>query len=120
MSAAVVAVLAGAPLSEAVDIFVRTGLRQLVVVDALGCSAGILSQERVTTAWLAAGSRGVSRVHEVVSHPDMSVQADTPVQEVARLMRDCALDAVPVVGHDSRVIGIVTRTDLVGLVAGTS
>jgi len=101
-----------------VDTFVRTGLRHLVVVDATGRSAGILSQESVTTAWLAPATRRVSRVHELVSHPDTSVRADTTVQEVARLMRDCRLDAVPVVGHDGRLIGVVTRTDLVRLLAG--
>ena len=61
--------------------------------------------------------RGV-RVHEIVSHPDTSVHADTTVQEVAGLMRDSGLDAVPVVGHDGRLIGVVTRTDLVRLLAG--
>ena len=118
MSPAVVAVLAGSRLSEAVDTFVRTGLRHLVVVDATGRSAGILSQESVTTAWLAPATRRVSRVHEIVSHPDTSVHADTTVQEVAGLMRACRLDAVPVVGQDGRLIGVVTRTDLVRLLAG--
>ena len=69
MSSTVVAVLGGSRLSEAVDIFVRTGLRHLVVVDATGRSAGILSQESVTTAWLAPGSRRVSRVHEIGEPP---------------------------------------------------
>jgi len=118
MSSTVVAVRGGSRLSEAVDTFVRTGLRHLVVVDATGRSAGILSQETVTTAWLAPASRHVSRVHEMVSHPDTSVHADTTVQEVAGLMRDSGLDAVPVVGHDGRLIGVVTRTDLVRLLAG--
>jgi CBS domain-containing protein len=118
MSSTVVAVLGSSRLSEAVDIFVRTGLRHLVVVDATGRSAGILSQESVTTAWLAPGSRRVSRVHEMVSHPETFVRADTTVREVAGLMRDSGLDAVPVVGHDGRLIGVVTRTDLVRLLAG--
>jgi len=72
----------------------------------------------VTTAWLAPAVRRVSRVHEIVSHPDTSVHADTTVQEVAGLMRACRLDAVPVVGQDGRLIGVVTRTDLVRLLAG--
>ena len=118
MTSTVVAVMRGSRLSDAVDTFVRTGLRHLVVVDAKGRSAGILSREYVTTAWLAPASRRVSWVHEMVSHPDTSVHADTTVQEVAGLMRDSGLDAVPVVGHDDRLIGVVTRTDLVRLLAG--
>jgi CBS domain-containing protein len=118
MSSTVVAVLAGSRLSEAVDIFVRTGLRHLVVVDATGRSVGILPQESVTSAWLVPASRRASRVHELVSHPYTSVHADTSVQEVAGLMSDTGLDAVPVVGRDGRLIGVVTRTDLVRLLAG--
>ena len=118
MTSTVVAVMRGSRLSDAVDTFVRTGLRHLVVVDAKGRSAGILSREYVTTAWLAPASRRVSWVHEMVSHPDTSVHADTTVQEVAGLMRDSGLDAVPVVGHVVRLIGVVTRTDLVRLLAG--
>ena len=118
MTSTVVAVMRGSRLSDAVDTFVRTGLRHLVVVDAKGRSAGILSREYVTTAWLAPAPRRVSWVHEMVSHPDTSVHADTTVQEVAGLMRDSGLDAVPVVGHDDRLIGVVTRTDLVRLLAG--
>ena len=117
MSSTVVAVLGGSRLSDAVDTFVRTGLRHLVVVDAEGRSAGILSQERVTSAWLAPAPRRVSWVHEMVSHPDISVHGDTTVQEVAGLMRDSGLDAVPVVAPDRRLIGVVTRTDLVRLLA---
>ena len=46
------------------------------------------------------------------------MHADTTVQQVARLMWDTGLDAVPVVQPDNRLIGVVTRTDLVGLLAG--
>ena len=117
MSSAVVAVQSRCPVSEAVDTFVRTGLRHLVVVDAQGRSVGILSHERVTAAWLDPASPRVSRVHEVVSDPDTSVHADTTVHQVARLMWASGLDAVPVVGREGRLIGVVTRTDLVRLLA---
>lgn len=118
MSSTVVAVHGGSLVSDAVDTFVRTGLRHLVVVDAQGRSAGILSQERVTTAWLDPRSPRASRVHEIASFPDAVVRADAPVREVARLMADLGLDAVPVVGQQGRLVGVVTRTDLVGLLAG--
>jgi Mg/Co/Ni transporter MgtE len=88
------------------------------VVDREGCSVGILSQERASTAWLDPVARHASCVREIMGDPGTKVHADTTVQQVARLMWDTGLDAVPVVQPDDRLIGVVTRTDLVGLLAG--
>lgn len=38
---------------------------------------------------------------------------DTPLSEVAHLMRRCCLDALPVVGDGGQVVGLITKTDLV-------
>lgn len=118
MSSTVVAVQSSSLLSVAVDTFVTTGLHHLAVVDPEGCSVGMLSHERASTAWLDPVTRHPSCVREIMGDPGTKVHADTTVQQVARLMWDTGLDAVPVVQPDDRLIGVVTRTDLVGLLAG--
>lgn len=118
MSSTVVAVQSSSHLSVAVDTFVTTGLRHLAVVDPEGCSVGILSHERASTAWLDPVTRHPSCVREIMGDPGTKVHADATVQQVARLMWETGLDAVPVVRPDDRLIGVVTRTDLVGLLAG--
>jgi len=120
MSTTVVAVQGGCHLSVAVDTFVRTGLRHLVVVDAEGRSGGVLSHEHVTAAWLDTRSHTAPRVEDVATDPETYVTADATVQQAARLMRDTGVDAVPVVRRDGRLIGVLTRTDLVRLLAGPS
>ena len=120
MSSTVVAVRGDCHLSVAVDTFVRTGLRHLVVVDTEGRSGGILSHERVTAAWLDARVRSGHQVQDIATDPDTYVETDATVQDVARLMRDTGLDAVPVVRRDGRLVGVLTRTDLVALLAGPS
>ena len=104
----------------AVDTFLRTGLRHLVVVDAEGRSGGIVSYDGVAAAWLDPDSRRASQVYELVTDPDTTADPDASVQQVARLMVNARLDAVPVVERDGRLVGIVTRSDLVRLLAGPS
>lgn len=120
MSSTVVAVRSACHLSVAVDTFLRTGLRHLVVVDAEGRSGGILSYDGVAAAWLDPASRRASRVHEIVTDPDTTADPDASVQQVARLMVNARLDALPVVQRDGRLVGVVTRSDLVRLLAGPS
>ena len=120
MSSTVVAVRSVCHLSVAVDTFLRTGLRHLVVVDAEGRSGGIVSYDGVAAAWLDPDSRRASQVYELVTDPDTTADPDASVQQVARLMVNARLDAVPVVERDGRLVGIVTRSDLVRLLAGPS
>ncbi|MDA0988174.1 MAG: CBS domain-containing protein [Chloroflexi bacterium] len=61
----------------------------------------------------AVSSRSVS---EVMSHPAITVQEDTPVAEVADLMIQKNISRLPVV-RGKALVGIVTRHDFVKLMA---
>jgi CBS-domain-containing membrane protein len=52
---------------------------------------------------------------ELMTSPAVTVQADVPVQVAARVMRDRRLKRLPVVGTGCKLIGIVTRSDLLGV-----
>jgi CBS domain-containing protein len=52
---------------------------------------------------------------ELMTSPAVTVRADVPVQEAARVMRDRRLKRLPVVGTGGKLLGIVTRTDVLGM-----
>jgi len=53
----------------------------------------------------------------VETRPLVSVHSGTTVAEAARLMSDCSMGAVGVLGPDKEVAGIFTERDLTGFVA---
>ena len=50
---------------------------------------------------------------DVMSKPAVSVRPDTPTREIARLLLDKHISAVPVVDNDGAVVGIVSEGDLI-------
>lgn len=54
---------------------------------------------------------------KVNSHPLISIRSDATVQEAARLMADCSIGAVGVLGTSKQFAGIVTERDLSWFVA---
>jgi CBS domain-containing protein len=52
---------------------------------------------------------------QLMSSPAMTVGPDDTVQDVASLMYDKRLNALPVVDDDNALVGIVTRADIVRL-----
>jgi CBS domain-containing protein len=51
--------------------------------------------------------------HDIMSKPVVSVHPDTPLREVARLMLDKGITAVPVVDDNGEPIGIVSEGDVI-------
>ncbi|HEX7103667.1 MAG TPA: CBS domain-containing protein [Nitrolancea sp.] len=52
---------------------------------------------------------------ELMSSPAVTIGQDDTVQDVATLMYDKRLNAVPVVDEDEKLVGIITRADIVRL-----
>ena len=61
------------------------------------------SQDRRTGRW---------RVRDVMRTDPVTVQRDTPAQEIARLMSHHRVSAVPVITGVSKVVGVVSEADL--------
>jgi CBS domain-containing protein len=51
------------------------------------------------------------KVADVMSTAVVSVAADTPLKEVARLLAENGISGLPVVGDDGRVLGVVSEAD---------
>jgi CBS domain-containing protein len=55
----------------------------------------------------------VCTVEEVMTRNVVSVPADMPLQAVAEVLLDCGISGAPVVDDAGRVLGLVSKTDLV-------
>ena len=56
-------------------------------------------------------------VRDVMTVDVRTVHPDTPILDAARMMRDARLGCLPVVDRDGTLVGIVTATDMLDLVA---
>lgn len=128
-------------LFDAVMLMRTHNVSGLPVIDHDGNVVGVLSQKDI--ARIVAGSSGFpeikglmdvlmaevtsqpaatlqlmrtalerTRVREVMSSPPFVIRPDAPLEFAAAVMRDHAINRLPVV-EDRRLIGVVTRNDLV-------
>ena len=108
-------------LDEAMRIMKREKIRRLPILDDAGGLVGIVSDRDLLAAspsqatTLSKYEVGylVSKItlKEVMTRDVITVQEDTPVEEVARIMADNKIGGVPVMRGDS-LVGIITETDL--------
>lgn len=104
-------------LWRAMDRFLATGLRHLVVLDELDAVIGILDDRAVVSSWardaLGLHRRTVGELMRANPTRAVAVTRGTPLREAARLMLEREVDALPVVADDGRVVGVLTGSDLV-------
>jgi predicted transcriptional regulator len=117
MSRRIVAIRSDCDLHVAVQTFLRTALRHLVVVDRERAVLGILTVEQTMTA-LAASLTPVRLVGDHVPAPGARVRGSDSVRDAASVMLSSLVDALPVVDDDGRVVGVVTWSDILTSVAG--
>jgi CBS domain-containing protein len=98
-------------LSVAQAVMQRDGIRQLPVIDK-GALVGILTERnlREHTGYLDS-----TRVDGAMIEQVLTIASTTPAIDAARMLLERKINALPVV-DDGRLIGIVTRSDLLRLV----
>jgi len=138
MSRQVITIRADALVAEAAQLMLEHRVSGLPVLDAEGELLGIVTEgdllrrveigtehhdhwlefliapSRFTEDYVRAHAR---HVHEVMSHPIASVAPDESVEEAVRLMECRNVKRLPVV-EAGRIVGIITRADLVRALAG--
>ncbi len=137
MSRSVVAISPEAPLAQAIRLMIDRRVSGLPVIDAEGRAVGMLTEgdllRRVETGtegkapgWFASfffpGPQAERYVHthgrrvsEIMTPNVMSVEENTPLADVVALMQRNRIKRLPVV-RGERVVGIVSRADLVRVV----
>ena len=61
---------------------------------------------------------GAKRVSDVMTSPAIVVDPEMPLRELAQTMLEQQINRIPIV-HLGRLVGLVTRGDLLGAIAGT-
>lgn len=122
MSTDLVAIAPDDTLAEALLQMRRHNVRRLLVTDETGL-VGIVTDRDLR---LAADSPFLDetpaeafkkleqhRVEEIMTTSLTTIEPDAPIVEAAKLMRVAHVGGLPVVDENDRLVGIVTRTDLV-------
>jgi CBS domain-containing protein len=136
MTTEVVAVSPDTPTSEIAELLLENGISAVPVVDGSGAPIGMVSEgdligreeaarEARRDWWLALLAEGTElnadylaslrapkrTAHEIMAAPVVTVSEETDISEIAGLLATYRIKRVPVV-RDSRIVGIVSRADL--------
>jgi CBS domain-containing protein len=121
MTTTVIAVDPDTPLKDAAEILAKSQISGMPVVDARGVVTGVLSAEDIVRRE-SAGERPsgpvepkllATTVGGAMSSPAVTIGPRQPVTDAVRTMVDERVGRLPVVDGEGRLVGIVTRTDLV-------
>ena len=117
MTSPAMTVCPGDSVAHAWDLMYRQGIHHLVVVES-GRAVGLVDDRTLSAAW-PPGPRGPYQqtVEAVVRAGVHCVLPDAPVRVVAQIMLATHRDAAPVVSGSGTILGVVTATDLVALLA---
>ena len=120
MSRPVISITRDMPIHDALALFKKEKIRRAPVLKD-GKLIGIISNKDLLNAspsqatslsvWEMNYMLSKITVKEVMTREVLTVQADTPIEEAARLMADNKIGGVPVMKAD-KVVGMITETDL--------
>ena len=142
MTKEVVTVTPETPVEDIARALIEHGISAVPVVDAAGVPIGMVSEgdligrtdsdrrarrdwwlvllaegEELHPDYLASLRRPQRTAREVMASPVIQVTETTGAAEIARVLSEYRIKRVPVV-RDGKIIGIVSRADLLGAVAG--
>lgn len=115
MSKPVLTVEVNETLWDAWQLLFVSGLRHLVVIDENGRCLGTLSDRNILADVPATMDHlSARRVRDILARvPSATVGPLENPRLAAALMREHAIEAVPVIDESARLVGIVTETDIV-------
>ncbi|KAA3642920.1 MAG: CBS domain-containing protein [Chloroflexi bacterium] len=121
MSSPPLTIHADDPMQEALNKMKKEGVRRFPVVDKAGKLLGIVSESDLLHAspsdattlsmWELNYMLSKIKVKDVMTSKVTTVNADTPIEEAARIMSDSKIGGLPVL-RDGELVGIITETDL--------
>jgi acetoin utilization protein AcuB len=121
MSHPVITIKPDVPIHDALKLMRKESIRRLPVINEQGQMVGIVSEMDILHAepsdatslsvWELNYLLSRISVRDVMTHDVVSVSADTPIEEAARIMADTKIGGLPVL-QDGDVVGIITETDL--------
>jgi len=133
MSKAVTAVGMDTPLREVAEVMAGRGISGVPVLDQNNTVVGVISERDFLDAFGPAGAKSFmevlatclagtgciavtarkQKVKEIMTTPPICVGEETPAFEIARIFAEKRINRVPVVDGSGRLVGIVSRADIV-------
>ena len=111
MTRDVVSVLPDTPVREIAELLVDKSISGAPVVDDEGAPVGMVSE-----ADLIGRDEPSREARDIMTRPVVTIGEDTDAGEIARLLQTYRIKRVPVI-RDGRVVGIVSRADLLRAMA---
>ena len=128
MTTEVITCTAKTPISEAHKLMKEYGIRRLPVVDG-DTLIGIItigdvreaspSDATTLSIWELNYLWAQLTAEKVMTRKVVTVTADSPMSEVARLMLELKISGIPVVDASNRVVGVVTESDIFKMIVKT-
>ena len=125
MTSPVQTVPVGSSLREAAQMMRARRMRHLVLVDAAGHVAGVLSDRDVRASQpsmhlmkdeeMRIKMLSLSRVEDAASTGTYTVREEDSVAKALRIMRDQKIGCLPVVHADGTPVGVITGIDVLDL-----
>lgn len=119
MTAPVLSARAHWPVARAVELMLRSGFTALPVVDEQDRLLGLVTEGDVLADRLVTGGRMRHTVSEVMTTDVLTAPPQLDLAALTRRLVAGGRRVVPVVEH-GRLVGIVTRHDLLGTAPGGS
>jgi acetoin utilization protein AcuB len=121
MSHPVITVNPQASLDDAAGLMATEKISRLPVVDKRGKLVGIISEKQILSyspskatlldAYEIQGAMKRITVEKVMTRDVITITADTPIEEAARIMVDHEISGIPVLS-DGALVGMIAETDL--------
>jgi tRNA nucleotidyltransferase (CCA-adding enzyme) len=116
MTSLVTTVKVGMNISDVKKVIDKTGLTGLPVVDEENHAIGMVTKKDLDRAIKS----GIDDLSLVMSIPVITVKGDDQVHKIGELMAIHDVGRIVVVDDDQKVIGIITRRDLVRAIVSTT
>lgn len=87
-------------------------IRHIPIVDDRNRLVGILSNRDILRA-LGKSKKGTIVVGEIMTKRVHTISADAPAHEASAMILEHKIGAVPVLGDDQQLVGLITETDFV-------
>lgn len=117
MTSDVITVSAGTTITDAARLMFRNRISGLPVCDADSCLIGMITEADFLRLEVARHSEdemsSVETVGQVMTQDVMTIGPGTPLAEAARIMVFEDVNRLPVVDGDLRMLGIISRLDVV-------
>ena len=101
---------AGASAQEAAEHLVRPDVRVVLVVDEDGSLVGVVTPDSLVERVVAAGlDPRTTPVAQAVEPPQLTIDADLPLDDGYRLLEEAEVERAPVT-EQGRLVGVLSRS----------